>query len=132
MTAPTCPYCNSAAELVSGSVIYPHRPDLADRRFWRCKPCNAWVGCHQGSKDIPLGRLADAQLRRAKMGAHAAFDPIWKMIMQQQGCNKGVARWKAYAWLATQLAIPAENCHIGMFDAELCQRVVDICNGVEV
>lgn len=64
---PICPYCNKAAELVDGTAVYPHRSDLAHKRFWLCKPCDAWVGTHRDSKKhLPLGRLADKELREAK------------------------------------------------------------------
>ena len=42
-----CDYCQKPAELVTGATIYPHRNDLAHLRFWRCVPCEAYVGCHK-------------------------------------------------------------------------------------
>lgn len=118
-----CDYCGRQAELVAGDVIYPHRPDLFEKRFWRCVPCDAFVGCHApgngyGDGTRPLGRLANAELRRAKMRAHAAFDPLWKA--------KGMRRREAYAWLAEQLSIEFDQCHIGMFDVNRCHEVVAI------
>ena len=59
-----CDYCGGAAKLVGGEVIYPHRPDLAELKFWHCAPCRAYVGCHRKNKKHgqdgmqPLGRLA--------------------------------------------------------------------------
>lgn len=121
-----CPYCDREAELVPGIVIYPRRPDLTHKRFWRCKPCDAWVGCHDGT-ERPLGRLANAELRQAKQEAHAAFDPLWKRKMERDGCSKGKARGAGYKWLADQLGIDRKRCHIGMMDAETCRRVVEVC-----
>jgi hypothetical protein len=117
----TCDYCDRVAELVTGAAIYPHRPDLFGRRFWRCAPCGAWTGCHepgkgQGDGTKPLGRLANAELRRAKQAAHAAFDPLWK--------SRSMSRHEAYRWLAGELGISFENCHIGMFDVDGCRAVV--------
>jgi len=120
----TCPYCSSRALLVTGSVIYPHRPDLHTKKFYSCKPCDAYVGCHPGSTQ-PLGRLANAELRAAKMAAHAAFDPLWKF----GGNNKGRLRTKAYSDLAAALHLLPEECHIGMFDVEMCNRVIAFCEG---
>jgi hypothetical protein len=114
----TCSYCDRPAELVTGRTIYPHRPDLFHQRFYRCEPCGAYVGCHRGTVQ-PLGRLANAELRRAKIAAHAAFDPIWR--------SGRSSRSDAYAWLAKQLGIAIQNCHIGMFDVEQCRRVVEVC-----
>jgi len=117
-----CPYCGKNAEFVGGERIYPHRKDLYSKRFYACFPCKAWVGVHVGTKR-PLGRLADAKLRRAKQAAHAAFDPIWK---KGKG-GRQVKRSEAYAWLAGQLGISLDECHIGMFDFETCCRVVALC-----
>ena len=38
-----CPYCQRAAELVRGDWVYPHRPDLYDKKFYACKPCAAFI-----------------------------------------------------------------------------------------
>jgi len=133
MSAPTCPYCDRPAKLVNGNALYPHRPDLIALNFWNCSPCNAYVGCHKrgawvpelrktSDGTIPLGRLANAELRRAKAAAHAAFDPIWKAGV--------MTRREAYAWLASQLRISEANCHIGMFDADQCKAVAQAAKGL--
>lgn len=127
----TCPYCQKPAALVGGSKIYPLRPDLFDLKFWRCFACRASVGCHKvgayfwlrGKKvvsdgTIPLGRLANAELRAAKRAAHDALDPLWK--------NGHMNRQAAYSWLAHKLGIPPEDCHIGEFDVDRCLEVVAI------
>src|SRR5580698_695736 len=87
-------------------------------KFYLCRHCDAYVGCHPGT-EMPLGRLADADLRLAKRKAHAAFDPLWKSGM--------ISRGKCYGWLANQLGIQKIECHIGMFDIDTCCRVVEVC-----
>ncbi len=122
-----CPYCSTEsetvlAELVTGREIYPNRPDLHFRNFWQCeKECGAYVGCHldDGNGIRPLGRLANAQLRAAKSRAHRAFDPLWK--------DKLMKRKQAYAWLAGELGIQVDDCHIGMFDVAMCDLTVQLC-----
>jgi hypothetical protein len=117
-----CPYCGKKAELKTGREIYAGRGSWDGKKFWVCEPCNAWVGCHDRNErygrvgDEPLGRLANKELREAKMKAHLAFDPIWK--------KKSMKRKEAYAWLAKKLGIPADECHIGMFDVDMCREVV--------
>lgn len=118
----TCPYCQQPAALVSGRVIYPHRSDLWPKTFWSCAPCGAYVGCHPGGT-VPLGRLANKELRDAKMAAHAAFDPIWK---RHGASARAKSRRDAYGWLADQMGLSRRRCHIGMFDVEECRRVVEI------
>jgi hypothetical protein len=112
---PSCAYCGKLAALVTGADLYPHRPDLHAKRFWACDPCGAWVGVHPGTVR-PLGRLANAELRRAKMRAHAAFDPLWRDGLTD--------RRSAYSLLADELGISREACHVGYFDAPTCERVV--------
>lgn len=119
-----CDYCGAGAELVGGDVVYPHRPDLRSKKFWRCVPCKARVGCHPRTT-VPLGRLANAELRAAKMLAHAAFDPLWKGKAPGQ-------RGRTYAELAKRLGILQEDCHIGMFSVEDCERVVKVCREIAV
>lgn len=129
---PVCPYCKNTASLVGGQVIYPRRPDLASKKFWQCAPCDAYVGCHADGAwlytaegkvvsdgTLPLGRLADAELRAAKQRAHAAFDPLWK--------EEGIPRKAAYAWLAKKMGVPVEQCHIGEFDVQQCAAVERYC-----
>lgn len=114
-----CDYCGELAELVTGKRIYPHRKDLYDRYFYLCKPCDAYVGTHKNTT-IPLGRLANSELRLAKMFAHRSFDPLWKTGQMN--------RSKAYRWLARQLDIDASECHIGMFTIAQCRKVAELCD----
>lgn len=112
--------------------MYPTHPKLALLKFHLCEPCDASVGCHgrgntvrQGTVEVisdgtlPMGRLANAELRKAKQHAHAVFDPIWR--------EHGTSRRDAYRWLAKQLGIPFEQAHIGEFDVATCRRVVKLC-----
>ena len=113
-----CPYCKKEAKLVTGKVLYPHNRELHWEQFWRCEPCGAYVGCHKGT-DQPLGNLADQNLRSLRRKAHASFDVLWK---------KGFMKRKtAYNWLADTLELDGESCHIGLFDAPMCRKVVLIC-----
>jgi hypothetical protein len=61
--------------------------------------------------------MADAELRAWKIKAHAALDPLWRGN-----------RSAGYRWLARRLGIAAAECHIGLFDVETCQRVIEVCS----
>lgn len=117
-TVITCPYCHHPAQLVGGDAVYPHLPYLSSKKFYYCATDRAWVGCHEGTEK-PFGTLANAELRMARMAAHAALDPIW-----QSGKVRRVA---AYQWLALKLGINVHDCHVGQFDLETCRRVIEIC-----
>ena len=121
---PACDYCGAPADRVTGSEIYPHRNDLGHKVFWRCVPCQSWVGCHLGT-DRPLGRLANAELRNWKRAARDAFDPLWRGQTNNKKRQRE-AKSLAYAALARELGIPREEAHIGMMTVELCQRIVAI------
>lgn len=124
-----CDYCHQPAELVRSHEIYPNHQDFG--WFWLCRSCNAWVGTHKGSRrHAPLGRLAKAELRRAKSTAHAAFDRLWEAKMLRDGCSKSKARGVAYKWLSEQMGIPARKMHIGYLDVADCARVVELCESL--
>jgi hypothetical protein len=51
--------------------------------------------------------------------AHAAFDPLWR--------SGEMSRNAAYRWLANELGLSREECHISLFDRATCERVVAVC-----
>jgi hypothetical protein len=112
-----CPYCSNEAELIRGTELYPGRGYLAKRYFWRCDPCDAHVGTHENSeRHAPLGRLANGELRAARVKLHLMFDRKWK--------QPNMSRSRAYEWLADKLGLEKSHCHIGHFDLELCKRAL--------
>jgi len=125
MSEVNCDYCHDSAVLVDSAEVYGGR---SYGLIWLCRPCGAYVGIHKDSKDHkPLGRLANAELRAAKVNAHSVFDPLWKRKMDKEGCSKKEARKAGYYWLSKQLGISMKECHIGMFDVSMCKRVVEVC-----
>lgn len=117
-----CPYCNCESELIDSKEIYGRSYGMA----YRCPSCSAYVGCHNGTTNA-LGRLANKELRDCKQKAHAVFDPLWKAKIKKDGCSKHEARKAGYAWLAKELNIDIEDCHIGMFNVQQCQKVYELC-----
>ncbi len=117
VAGPLCIECGGTAEIVGGETIYPHRPDLYDKRFWLCT-CGAYCGCH-GVTTRPLGNPCGPETRRARMAAHAAFDPIWR--------RKEMGRREAYTWLSQRMGLEFERTHIGMFTKEQAHEVVRHC-----
>lgn len=65
-----------------------------------------------------------SELARARIEAHAAFDPLWK--------SGTLSRRSAYDWLAIQLHLPVSACHMVLFDVTMCQRVVAACAASDV
>lgn len=117
-----CPYCGGKANLVPASTVYKSKKFRKGKlKLWVCEnypECDSYVGCHPGT-EIPLGRLANEKLRNLKMEAHKQFDPIWKSGL--------MSRKDAYKWLASMLDIDESECHIGMFNPDMCNKVIQIC-----
>lgn len=122
---PLCCECGMPAKLVQSQTIYPHRPDLWNRPMWLCD-CGAYCGCHDGTKH-PLGSPAGPATRKARSAAHAAFDPLWQAKMKRDGLSKKKARGAGYFWLAEQLELDPEDCHIASMTERYALRVVSIC-----
>jgi len=121
VSARVCPYCNKPPEYVDSSIIYGKSYGM----IYLCKECDAYVGTHKTSKKS-LGRLADRELREDKKRAHFYFDQLWKKAVDC-GRSKREARTSGYRWLSDQLGVPEKFTHIGMFDKELCDKVVNLC-----
>ena len=120
-----CSECGGTdVRCVSGDQIYPHRPDLYAKWYWRCA-CGAYVGCHRTTK-VPLGTPAGPATRRAREEAHAAFDTLWQRKVMR-GVLRADARNAAYAWLAEQMGLDPSATHIGSFTKTQCERVVELC-----
>jgi len=118
-----CPYCGLNAELVDSKTIYGTSYGMV----WLCQPCQAWVGVHKGDRDSkPLGTLANAEVRKARQLAHAAFDPFWQELVEK-GAKKWNARKQLYDRLSAELGLDASECHIAQFDDRRCRSVVTVC-----
>lgn len=125
-TGYVCRYCGGAT--VASIIKKVRRDDKAVRICW---DCDAWVGCHEET-GVPFGMVAKEDLRRARILAHEYFDPIFKsglVKILMPGFIKDTSwRQKSYIWLASQLSIPVDECHIGMFDIDFCVKTAAICN----
>lgn len=121
LPAPTaCPNCGAAVELVGNEKVYG-RPYGEWPWTFRCvnDACDSYVGLHPFT-GIPLGTLANAEMRDARKRAKAVFNPLWE--------EGDMSRSEAYAWLAGELGIAnVEECHIGWFGVERCEAVRVVC-----
>lgn len=116
MEKPTiCRYCGNKVIYTSNSEIYGK--EYGNGKCYLCKNCRAFVGVHNGT-DIPLGTLANDELRKYRKRAHFWFDKIWK------GSRKIKTRREAYLWLSQKLKTPIESTHIGMFEKEQCEQTI--------
>lgn len=86
--------------------------------LYQCQNCNARVGCHKGTKR-PLGNVANEVLRLKRMETHQVFDKFWRA--------KRMSRTKAYRWLSEQMELSESKAHIGGFEMEQCQQLIELC-----
>lgn len=112
-----CPYCGGPVALVNHAEIYGR--EYGEWPYaYRCQPCDAHVGLHRFT-DIPLGSLANWELRQARKENKAHFKAVARRHRMQRN--------EAYAWLAEALGIPKSECHWGMFDVETARRAGVVC-----
>jgi ssDNA-binding Zn-finger/Zn-ribbon topoisomerase 1 len=115
MTSPACGECGSLMVLRLG-----RHSGTAASHFWSCSRFPDCTGAHGAHADgRPLGIPADKPTRQARILAHAAFDAYWRKV--------GMTRNAGYRWLAGELGLDADACHIGMFDQATCARVSELC-----
>ena len=117
-----CRYCGGVIRLVDAEKIYgdkaAKRLGLVGEKIYQCQNCNARVGCHKGTTRA-LGNVANEALRLKRIETHHVFDAFWKA--------QHMTRTGAYKWLSQQLHIPAKQTHIGGFEMDQCQQVIDLC-----
>ena len=117
-----CRYCGGVIRRVSASKIYgaaaAKRLGLEQEYIYQCQNCNARVGCHKGTTR-PLGNVANETLRLKRMETHHVFDGFWR--------RRGMTRSQGYRWLAKRMGLPKGLTHIGGFEMEQCQKVIDLC-----
>lgn len=120
-----CRYCGGIIKLVPAQAVYGEstkRLGMTGQYLYQCQNCNARVGCHKGTTR-PLGNVANEVLRLKRMETHRVFDAYWK--------RRHMSRTEAYRWLAGELHL-AEGCaHIGGFEMDQCQKVIDLCGKME-
>lgn len=113
-----CPYCDSEVRRISSLEFYGRDFGTDVIACSRFPVCDSYVGCHANTGK-PLGTLANEELRWLRNNAHSAFDPFWK--------QNNMTRKEAYFWLAQEMNIDVDKCHIAMFDEKQCRKVIEIC-----
>ena len=106
-----CPYCKKESEWIENKAIYGKNYGKSVM-VYLCKPCNAYVGCHNNTKKS-LGTMANAETREWRKKAHSVFDPIWKSGKMSRGA--------AYNELKK---VFGREIHIGESDIPTCKIIV--------
>ena len=113
-----CPYCGSPVVIRSADDIY--KENNHNTMLYICSKypaCDAYVRIQPGTKNIPLGSMANGELRALRREAHRHFDRI-----HQSGL---MSKQSAYAWLSGVLAAPMAHAHIGQLSDYYCKVVIE-------
>lgn len=112
-----CPYCGSPVVYRSADGIY--HSNQRSVMLYVCSKypaCDAYVRVHAGT-NVPVGKLANRELRSLRKTAHRYFDQLHKSGLMD--------RRDAYAWLSDLLCIPLSEAHIGYLGEYYCKQVID-------
>ncbi len=112
-----CPYCGSEARWVENKEIYGKNYGNSFMCYL-CKPCDAYVGCHQNTKR-PLGSMANAELRNLRKKAHSIIDPYWKDGMYE--------RKEMYGKLSKALG---REVHVAESNEDQCKEIIEKANSI--
>lgn len=107
----TCPYCNQEAKYGPNEEYYGRRFGKSYMCYY-CKECDAYVGTHNNTTR-PLGTMANRELRKKRMEAHALIDPLWR--------EGKYNRSTVYRRLSDALG---RNVHVGESNMEMCEEII--------
>lgn len=111
----TCNYCNGECEWVSNKEVYGKKYGKS-HMIWLCRDCDAYVGCHNNSKN-PMGTLANRKLRQLRKDAKNLF--ISKCLNGNRQYN-----YDRYCEIASLLNKKMSKTHFAMFNEEDCQKII--------
>lgn len=112
-----CPYCGSHVVYRSADGIYHDNSKGAMLYVCAKYPeCDSYVRAHAGT-NIPVGRLANHELRALRKTAHHYFDQLYK--------SGYMSKQDAYQWLADLIMAPLSEAHIGYLGEYYCKKVIE-------
>ena len=111
-----CPYCGAPVIYRSAEGIY--KENHLDAMLYVCSKypkCDAYVRVHARTK-IPVGSLANKELRNLRRIAHQYFDQLY--------LTRLMTKEAAYEWLSDLLCTPPSEAHIGYLGEYYCKEVI--------
>lgn len=112
-----CPYCGSPVIYRSADGIY--RDNSRGTMLYVCShypECDAYVRVHTGTI-IPVGSMANHELRTLRRTAHHYFDQLYE--------SGYMSKQDAYQWLADLIVAPLSEAHIGYLGEYYCKQVIE-------
>ena len=108
-----CPYCKKEAEWVENKMIYGRNYGKS-YMCWLCKPCDAYVGCHNNTQKA-LGTMADKETRKYRKMVHDKTDPLW--------ISGKTSRKQLYNKISL---IIGKEFHAGSCSIEDCKKILSL------
>lgn len=111
-----CPYCGGTVVYKSADGIY--KDNSSGTMLYVCShypECDAYVLVQPGTR-IPMGTMADHNLRALRITTHKQFDKLH--------LNGYMSRKEAYMWLANLISAPLSQAHIGYLGEYYCNLVL--------
>lgn len=118
----TCPYCGAPAILREDTYVHGERGQ--GKYLYVCKnfpKCDSYVGVHDGTQ-IPMGTLANKELRKKRISAHKFFNLLWKKHI--------MTKKQAYRWMECFMGLAKDDGHIAMFSDYRCNLLIEKCKEV--
>ena len=109
-----CPYCNSPAEFHEDSIFIYGKDYGAVYACCKYPACDSYIGVHKGTQ-IPLGRLANKELRQARIKAHQIIDKYWQ--------DNKMSRNAVYKILSKMFG--KKEVHIGELKLPSCKKIIE-------
>ena len=112
-----CPYCGSPVVYRSADGIY--RDNSKGTMLYVCSrypECDSYVRAHTGT-NIPVGSMANHELRTLRRTAHHYFDQLYE--------SGYMSKQDAYQWLADLIVAPLSEAHIGYLGEYYCKQVIE-------
>lgn len=91
-------------------------PNKQNYSLWEWSDAVSYVRVHTGTT-IPVGSLANHELRTLRRTAHQYFDQLYLSGM--------MSKQDAYQWLADLLSAPLSKAHIGYLGEYYCKVVIE-------
>ena len=117
-----CPHCGAFAIIRPAAEIYGDPTNTGDLYVCSRYPqCNTYVGIHPGTR-IPMGTMANGDLRNLRIKAHRKFDQLWQSNI--------MSRESAYRWMADFFGLTLKDAHIGMLGEYRCTELINECERI--
>lgn len=85
--------------------------------IYKCMNCGARVSTYPKTPDVAMGLLSNKETGEMRIKVHRLFDKLWKTKYERN---------QLYEKLAQELEITLEQCHFGLMEMDMLEKVEQI------